>query len=490
MLLPNQPSPWGFAAELLDPEPDPYWDDPYGWVRRHIEFRPDEPGPSIYQADIMGQLPHRRRVAVRSLHGAGKTTTAAWIVLWFADTRERAGKDWKVITTASVWRQLEHYLWPEIRKWARRCKDVRFDPERHLYQLKLQPYFGSAFAVASDQPTSIEGAHADEILYVLDEAKAIPSGTWDAVEGAFSTGNAYALAISTPGPPQGRFYEIHTKKPGYQDWWTRAVGLAEAVAAGRVNPEWAQARARQWGEKSAVYQNRVEGNFAASDEDAVVPLAWLEAANERWIQSAGMPGGIPLYHMGLDVARGGGDKSVIAKRHGPWVDDLERYDYGELNSLEGRCVQLLNANPGAIIDIDVVGMGAGVFDHLHERFGGRVRGFNASSGTQMRDFSGELPFLNKRAAAWWNLRDVLNPTYDLPVALPPDDQLIGDLTAPKWWTTSGGRIQVEPKAEIAKRIGRSTDDGDATVQAFWPGEPTAAIYVEPERDTAVSISPM
>ena len=38
-----------------------------------------------------------------------------------------------------------------------------------------------------------------------------------------------------------------------------------------------------------------------------------------------------------------------------------------------------------------------------------------------------------------------------PVALPPDDMLTGDLTAPKWRVTSGGRIQVESKDEIRKR---------------------------------------
>jgi hypothetical protein len=33
--------------------------------------------------------------------------------------------------------------------------------------------------------------------------------------------------------------------------------------------------------------------------------------------------------------------------------------------------------------------------------------------------------------------------------------------------TSGGRVQVESKEDIRKRIGRSTDDGDAVVMAFW-----------------------
>jgi len=43
--------------------------------------------------------------------------------------------------------------------------------------------------------------------------------------------------------------------------------------------------------------------------------------------------------------------------------------------------------------------------------------------------------------------------------------MIGDLTAPKVKRiTSASRIQVEAKEEIRKRIGRSTDSGDAVIQ--------------------------
>jgi hypothetical protein len=65
------------------------------------------------------------------------------------------------------------------------------------------------------------------------------------------------------------------------------------------------------------------------------------------------------------------------------------------------------------------------------------------------------------------MRELLDPATGEPVALPPDDLLIGDLTAPHWRVLSGGRIQVESKDDLRKRLGRSTDTGDAVVQAFW-----------------------
>jgi hypothetical protein len=489
-MLPGYRSPWAVAADLLLPEPDPYWDDPYGWVRAHIDFREDEDGPSSDQAEVMGQLPHRKRVSVRGPHGLGKTSLAAWIILWFADTRERAGVDWKVVTTASVWRQLEHYLWPEVRKWARRLHGTRFNPEKQLLMMALKGYFGEAFAVASDQPTNIEGAHAAHILYVLDEAKAIPPDTWDAVEGAFSAGEPYALSISTPGGPQGRFYEIQTHKPGYEDWWTRHVTLAEAMAAGRIRKDWAAARERQWGVTSAVYQNRVLGEFAVQDEDAVVPLSWLEAANLRW-QERGDLGATPMSQFGLDVARFGGDKTVFADRRAAHVMPMEVYEGQDTMVTADLAYDRLIANPGAKACVDVIGVGSGVFDRLRQRLGPeRVLAFNGSAGTLLRDFSGEFGFVNTRSAGWWTLREVLDPRQGFLIAIPDDDELTGDITAPKWSVKTNARIAVETKEDLIARLGHSPDKGDAVMMSVWPGEPTPSVLVEPEEFTRRSISPV
>jgi hypothetical protein len=52
------------------------------------------------------------------------------------------------------------------------------------------------------------------------------------------------------------------------------------------------------------------------------------------------------------------------------------------------------------------------------------------------------------------------------VALPEDDLLTGDLTAPHWRVVSGGNIQVEAKESIVERLHRSTDSGDAVMQAL------------------------
>ena len=442
-----------------------YRDDPAGFVMDCINWKEDE-HPSEYQFEILTQFPTQRRISVRGPHGLGKTALASWIILWFALTRD--GEDWKIPTTASAWRQLTKFLWPEIRKWSRRLDWEKigrnpFDERTELLSLSIKLQTGEAFALASDNSVMIEGAHATNLLYVFDESKAIPATTWDSAEGAFSTGDAYWLALSTPGEPNGRFYDIHRRAPGYDDWWVKHVSLAEAIKAGRISEQWASQRKVQWGESSAAYINRVLGEFATSDEDSIISLSYVEAANERWHEwvENGKEGKFKC--VGVDVGRGG-DKSVYAKRFDWAIDELVRSNEKDIMPVAGRTKGIIDKN-GGYAHVDVIGVGAGVVDRLREQ-DVEVIPFNSSERTTAKDRSGELGFTNKRSAAWWNMREILQTE---PIALPPDDLLIGDLTSPKWRVMSGGKIQVESKDDIKKRIGRSTDDGDAVVMAFDEG---------------------
>jgi hypothetical protein len=445
-----------------------YRNNPVAFTHDCIDWKDDK--PTAYQDEILDQLAHKRRVAVRAPHGAGKTAIASLAVLWFALTRD--GEDWKCPTTASAWRQLQRYLWPEIHKWARRVKWAKvqrdaFDLRSELLQINLKLRTGEAFAVASDNHELIEGAHADSLLYLFDEAKAIPSATFDAAEGAFSTGEAFALAISTPGEPSGRFYDIHRRAQGYDDWYVKHVTLDEAIASGRINADWATQRALQWGTDSAVYKNRVLGEFCASDEDCVIPLAWIEAANRRWEEWKDNGGHGAFTCVGVDVGRSeSGDKTVLARRHDTVITQLDRYSVADTMSVSGYVSGILQAHGGYAV-VDVIGIGAGPVDRLREQKY-RVHPFNASGKSTQRDRSGELEFLNLRAESWWHLRELLDPAYGATIALPPDDKLIGDLTAPhRGKMSSGGKLSIESKDDIRKRIGRSTDDGDAVVMAFY-----------------------
>ena len=456
-----------------------YYDDPVGFAHDCIDWGGSD-GLTFYQEEILGALPERKREAVRGPHGLGKSSQAAIAVLWFALTRDAAGVDWKIVTTAGSWHQLIAYTWPEIHKWAGKLRwdkvrDGRpFSRAHELQNINLKLTHGAAFAAASANAALIEGAHADSLMFVFDEAKAIPAGTFDACEGAFSGAGeggteAFALALSTPGPPQGRFYDICKYTAGYEDWHPVHVTLEDAMAAGRITEEWADQRARQWGTESAIYQNRVLGEFYASDEDSVIPLAWAEAAVARWHawDDAGRPDAGRPRTVGVDVARTGQDRTVLALRNGPVITELRRSVREDTMKTTGRTKAILDADDSYTAVVDVIGIGSGVVDRLREQHA-RVVAFNASKGTKLKDSTREFGMANCRSAAWWTMRTALDPSGDPDICLPDDEMLLGDLSAPHWDVTSSGKIQVESKDDIRKRLGRSTDDGDAVVMAFVP----------------------
>lgn len=469
------------AADLLDPPKSglaSYFADPARFVQDCIIWPPGQ-GPTDYQIENLTELVEYGSLAERGPHGLGKSAKNAWVVLWFALTREAAAKDWKGASTASAWRQLEMYLWPEIHKWAKRLDWERigrppFVPGVELMKMELRLAHGLFFAAACEDPAKIEGLHADEVCFIYDEAKTIPDGTFDATEGAFMGAgddtdmNAYRIASSTPGEPLGRFFDIHNRKKGLEDWRAKHVTLEDTIKAGRVSARKAEQLKNQWGEDSALYINRVLGNFASREEDGVIPLRWVEQAVERWeeMDAAGWPELEPLHAVGVDVATSGKDKTVYAHRHGMVIRRLERRSKQEPMETAGQVLTILRTaehHPVAMVDQ----ADAGVISRLREQ-GANVKAFVSSHHDDtLKDITGELEMLNLRAAAWWWTRDILNPENGKNVALPPDDKLIGDLVTPRYKEHSSGRVKVELKDEIRKRLGRSPDDGDAVVYAFW-----------------------
>jgi hypothetical protein len=208
------------------------------------------------------------------------------------------------------------------------------------------------------------------------------------------------------------------------------------------------------------------GDFTKGREDdpfQVIPSKWVRLAQERW--AAAPRPDLPMTAMGVDVARGGDDRTVLAVRHGAWIDELRAYP-GQTTPDGPAVAALVRAHrrDKAVVNVDVVGVGTSVYDHLRGVTDNIVpiNGAERSEGT---DRSGELRFVNLRAELWWKAREALDPASGEDLCLPPDRELLADLCAPRWKLTLRG-IQVEAKEDLAKRIGRSPDRGDAVVYAL------------------------
>ena len=155
-----------------------------GWVRPRVRGLAAGNLARRHQSEVLQGVVDNGRLALRSCHGVGKTTTASLLVLWHAVTRDAARIDFKCVSTVGSWRQLEHYLWPELHLWARRLRWDRigrepFSERTELLTLNLTLRHGSAFAVASTDLQLIEGAHAESLLYIFDESKSISGDVFD-----------------------------------------------------------------------------------------------------------------------------------------------------------------------------------------------------------------------------------------------------------------------------------------------------------------------
>ncbi len=206
------------------------------------------------------------------------------------------------------------------------------------------------------------------------------------------------------------------------------------------------------------------GDFAAGTADdamQVIPTAWVEAAQARWKRPDKLPA---MDTTGVDVARGGKDQTVIARRHGAWYDEPLTYPGTETpNGPVVAGLVIAATRDSAPCQIDVIGVGASPYDFLNSARQ-QVTGVNVSEASTATDRSGRLTFFNLRSELWWKMREELDPTANTGIALPPSKQLLVDLCAPRW-SLSGKSIQVESRDAIIKRIGRSPDLGSAYILA-------------------------
>jgi hypothetical protein len=242
-----------------------------------------------------------------------------------------------------------------------------------------------------------------------------------------------------------------------------------------------------------------DGNWLVGHEHEyqVIPTQWIRDAMNRWTEDGGED--YEFDGCALDPARGV-DNSVLGFKRGPWVGELEYYNDRDTMHLIGKVREMYRREfgNGRVFParIDVIGVGAGVYDRMREIVGEMrqdVRDqhkiidpfpFLSNDKSTSTDASGLLEMYNARSEMWWHLREILDPDNPLgipePIALPPDNILLADLSAPRWRHHSRG-ILIESKLDLKKRIGRSTDAGDVICMMFYeiggPGEGRGGIWV-------------
>ena len=207
---------------------------------------------------------------------------------------------------------------------------------------------------------------------------------------------------------------------------------------------------------------------AVRQDDAfqVIPTAWILLAEKRWLDMERPD--LSMRSMGVDVARGGDDRTVIAPLYGTYFDELEVYsgkDTPDGYAVENYVVKAIG-DQSPDVGVDVIGIGASAYDLLKVYPNFETTPINNSRSSSLKDKSGKYGFTNTRSASWWMLREALDPVNGDDVALPPSRTLRNDLRAPRYKIRSG-KYAIESKDDIKKRIGRSPDEGDAVVMSWF-----------------------
>ena len=455
---------------MLDPKPQI---GPTAWVRDRLR-------ESLWskQSEIGEALVAHRRVAVKSCHGAGKSFVASRLVAWWLDTHPPGTAF--VVSTAPTFEQVRAVLWREIgRAHAKgrllgRVNQTEWFIGEGIVAMGRKP--------ADDDATAFQGIHAEFVLVIMDEACGIPRPLWEAAHSLASNDKSRILAIGNPDDPGSHFAAVC--KPG-SGWHVIRIGYldtpnftGESVPADLrsllIGPTYVEEMRLDVGEGSAPWTSKVMGEFPTDAEDGVVPLQGVLACR-RPDQTHSAEDLLPV-ELGWDVGAGG-DRSVVRERRGKLAG---RVWYPKGKDTMAQCGDVLGiiAQTGATsIKIDSIGVGHGAADRMEElrrdgTHSARVVRVNVSESSSKPNRYHRL-----RDQLWWEVGRQMTTTgaWDLSQI---NDATVAQLTSPKYAMDSSGRIKVEAKSDTKARLGRSPDDADALLLAFYQGRGQGAAFLD------------
>lgn len=447
------------------------------------------------QREILTAIQNSRRVSVCSGNARGKDYVAAVASLCFLYLNVPS----KVIETAPTGRQVTSIMMPEITK-IHGDANIRLGGELQTNRIKFEDepdWFLLGFKAGDKKTEDWSGFHSQNLMVVITEASGIEKETFEAIEGIL-TGNSKLVIIFNPNRNSGEAYQS-TKSPLYKKFKLNSLNAPNVRAKrilipGQVDYAWIDEKIKKTGWVTKISENeldktmrdfkwdgewyrpnnlfliKVMGEFPRETEDVLIPLAWIESANERWQKLRGKGKG--EKKTGVDVAGMGRDSTVFANKVGNVVEGFDVYaNPGKAETIHMQIAGIIKnrIKNNETVLIDTIGEGAGVYSRLKEQKLEKAISVKFSfSAKGLTDMTGERTFANMRAYLYWALRDALDPKFGIDLSLPPNDELMQELTEIHWEIKSSGDIIIEDKEKIKKRLGRSPDYADALVNTFYP----------------------
>lgn len=445
-----------------------------------------DPLPGLHDAQcIEVDSPSHLYLCGESMVPTHNSRFMAAIALWFYEFFVGV----RVVMTAPTWPQVDEVVWREIGILWRDCRKRGIDLGGRLYKTADNGVVGPGdrqiFGRATDEPDNFSGISAPLVVYLVDEGSGVDDGIQEAIEGNMA-GGAWLITMGNPTQLVGWFnrafheeshlwktYHLSSERTPLARGLPMVDRLGKPVR-GLATLEYVAGRKLAWGEDDPRYWIRVKGDFPVAGASSVVSLAALEAAVRRWVREPLlMPGlGMSRLEIGLDCARFGDDKNALCPRRGHWIGDIPTK--GSMNSIDvaGWARELIlkmrthreetGQSKRPLVKVDVIGIGAGVYDQLKAigKDDLEVVPVNVSEEATSTDEPG---YTNLRAQISFGVADFLKSGG----MLPADSELRSELLAPQYGFDVRGRLKVESKDDIKKRLGRSPDKADAVALAIY-----------------------
>lgn len=453
-----------------------FYADPLGFVLFAYPWQEAGPlerstGPDTWQReflqDLGGEVRGRAfdgvnavrpiRMATASGHGIGKSTLVAWLVDWIMSTRPNAVGT----ITANTFPQLSSKTWAQIQRWTRLCITSHWftiTGTRMAHRQAPETWFCTPQTCREENSESFAGQHAatSTSFYILDEASAIPERIWEVAEGGLTDGEPMIFAFGNPTRSQGKFHRIVFGAERNR-WLHRSIDSRTSTLTNKAQlEEWV----KDYGEDSDFVRVRVRGlPPAASDLQFIDSNRVAEAQRREAFHAPDDP-----LIVGVDVARGGADTSVIRFRRGLDARSIPPIRIpGEETRDAMRLVTVLTnvmeteyagVKP-SIAFVDGTGVGGPIVDRMQQL--GHRNVVEVQFGWKAPD----AHYANMRSWMWWRMKEWLQHG-----AIDVSDRLEVDLTAPGYKHDKQDRVVLEAKEDMKKRGLDSPDDGDALALTF------------------------
>lgn len=461
---------------------------PADYRSRPLEFCRDILGVPVHEtmAEMLMSVRDHHNTAVKACHKSGKTFTAACLVHWWLLTRV----DSVVITTAPTETLVQDLLWRDVRAtYDNALVDGLYPSPPLTSEIHIGPkWYALGLTAKKENSGNFQGWHAPGgVLYIIDEAAAVDKMFFDAVERiAQDTSDRFLVMGNCPLDSDvagTSFYScfesgdfncitIPTSR-------TPNVLAKKNVIPGMLEYETHLRYEREFPHDSPFYITRVLAQFLTTGMTGLIPLPWYEAAVERWNTLKAEGYTCSQRVRGADVAEEGSSESVSFLKEGRFVREPEVFQTPDVVAYAHHLERLAREDQVETTAVDANGIGSGTAATM-QNDGFPVLAYKGSEGTDETDVTGNLRFTNVRSLAYWKLREALDPNNPESLALPEHPKLRKDLVGLKYKEVAGGKIQVEPKAEVIRRLGRSPDYGDALTITNYGASRGGAVAQMPE----------